>query len=74
MTTGHTDNWGLVQFAVTVPNKNCIAQTLQLDLDARMASERFITGSIQYADLHIARTPRSDYGLETITNENARGR
>jgi hypothetical protein len=52
--TGFKD-WRSVAFTFTVPDKDCPAQYAQLDLDARMASEHFISGSIFFDDLQISR-------------------
>ncbi len=52
--TGFKD-WQTVAFTFTVPDKDCPAQSAQLDLDARMASEHFISGSILFDDLQISR-------------------
>lgn len=46
-------DWQTVAFTFAVPDKDCPAQTVQLDLDARMASEHFISGSILFDDLQI---------------------
>jgi hypothetical protein len=47
--------WRAVAFDFKVPEQNCRAQHLSLDLDARMPSERFITGTIWFDDLRISR-------------------
>jgi len=54
MITGFKD-WQTVVFTFTVPDKGCSAQYAQLDLDARMESEHFISGSILFDDLRISR-------------------
>ena len=54
MITGFKE-WQTVAFTFTVPDKDCPAQNVQLDLDARMASEHFISGSILFDDLQISR-------------------
>jgi hypothetical protein len=48
-------DWQTVAFTFKVPDKDCPAQYVHLDLDARMASEQFISGSILFDDLQIAR-------------------
>lgn len=55
MTTGQAPVWRDIEFAFTVPDTNCRAQELQLELDARMASEQLVSGSIWYDDLRIQR-------------------
>ena len=51
--TGFKD-WQTVAFTFAVPDKDCPAQFVRLDLDARMASEQFISGSILFDDLEIS--------------------
>jgi hypothetical protein len=48
-------DWQTVAFTFKVPDKDCPAQYVDLDLDARMASEQFISGSILFDDLQISR-------------------
>jgi tetratricopeptide (TPR) repeat protein len=55
MITGMTPDWKNVTFTFTVPATNCPAQYVKLDLDARMASEQFISGSILFDELQISR-------------------
>jgi hypothetical protein len=52
---GSTSSWTDFKFSFTVPDANCSAQYVQLVLDARSASERFISGSIWYDDFQITR-------------------
>jgi len=54
---GATPQWTDFEFSFTVPEADCPAQYVRLVFDARSASERFITGSIWYDDLQIAREP-----------------
>ena len=59
MVTGAKE-WSTLAFTFTVPDKECPAQYVRLDLDARMASEHFMSGSILFDDLqisHAASTP-----------------
>ena len=58
MITGQAKNWKNVAFTFTVPDKDCAAQYVRLDLDARMASEQLISGSILFDDLQISRVAR----------------
>jgi hypothetical protein len=48
-------DWQTVAFTFTVPDKDCPAQYVRLDLDARTTSEHFISGSILFDDLQISR-------------------
>jgi hypothetical protein len=59
MITGREKNWKNVAFTFTVPDKDCAAQYVRLDLDARMASEQLISGSILFGDLQISRVTGS---------------
>ena len=47
--------WKDVEFSLTVSAGDRPAQVLRLDLDARMASERFISGSAWFDELEISR-------------------
>jgi Tfp pilus assembly protein PilF len=47
--------WKTVEFPFTVPGSNCPAQYLHLDLDARMASERFVSGEVWFDNVRILR-------------------
>jgi len=55
MITGLIKNWTSLAFMFTVPDKDCPAQYVRLDLDARMASEQLISGSIFFGDLEVHR-------------------
>jgi hypothetical protein len=55
MSLGSAPAWRDIEFTFAVPNTNCRAQQLRLDLDARMASEQLVSGSIWYDDLRIQR-------------------
>ncbi len=48
-------SWKQVDFTFTVPSAGCPAQYIRLDLDARMPSEKLVTGSMLFNELHIAR-------------------
>ena len=52
---GPTRDWSSVTFTFTVPAIGCRAQYVRLDLDARMASETFLSGSMLFDDLQISR-------------------
>lgn len=58
MMTGLRPQWTEFDFGFTVPANDCPAQYVRLDLDARMASEQFVSGSIWFGELKIAREPR----------------
>jgi hypothetical protein len=55
MINGRVPSWSDTGFDFTVPAQNCRAQYLSLDLDARMASESFVNGSMWFDDLQISR-------------------
>ncbi len=55
MITGTTADWRDLAFTFTVPAKDCGAQYVRLDLDARMASEQLVSGSILFDNLQISR-------------------
>ncbi len=54
MINGLAPTWKNVEFAFTVP-ADCRAQYVRLDLDARTASERLVSGSVLFDELHISR-------------------
>ena len=58
MITGLGSNWKNLAFTFTVPATNCPAQYVRLDLDARMASEQLISGSILFDQLQISRVAK----------------
>src|SRR5580704_672130 len=53
MINGRVPSWSDTGFDFMVPAQNCRAQYLSLDLDARMASESFVNGSMWFDDLKI---------------------
>lgn len=55
MLAGQAPVWRDIEFTFTVPETSCRAQELRLDLDARMASEQLVSGSIWHDDLRIQR-------------------
>lgn len=55
MISGRAPAWSDVGLDFAVPAGACRAQYLSLDLDARMPSERFISGTIWFDDLRIQR-------------------
>jgi hypothetical protein len=54
MANGIAKDWTAFNVEFTVPKEDCRAQRLSLVLDARMASERFVSGFIWYDDLAIS--------------------
>jgi hypothetical protein len=54
MVAGRTSTWKRFEFQFGVPAANCPAQRLHLDLDARMSSEQFVSGTVRFGDLQIA--------------------
>ena len=57
--TGTEPAWEDFVVSFTVP-EDCPAQKIKLALDARSASETFVSGSIWYDDLSITRAPEAD--------------
>lgn len=55
MIIGLMPTWRPVEFTFAVPTKDCKAQYVRLDLDARMASEQLISGSMLFDELQISR-------------------
>jgi hypothetical protein len=55
MIKGISSGWKNVEFSFTVPGSNCPAQYLHLDLDARMASEQFVSGEVWFDNVRILR-------------------
>jgi hypothetical protein len=55
MIKGISSVWKTVEFNFTVPGSNCPAQYLHLDLDARMASEQFVSGEVWFDNVRILR-------------------
>ena len=56
MIGGEVPRWTDVDFTFTVPDAKCAAQYIRLDLDARMASEQLVTGSMMFTALTIAQS------------------
>jgi hypothetical protein len=56
---GRASTWKSIDFDFAVPDADCPAQYLRLDLDARMSSERFVSGTIWFGELHLARGAES---------------
>lgn len=55
MITGVASGWKKTDLTFTVPPADCRAQYVQLDLDARMASEQLVSGTMLFDDLSITR-------------------
>jgi hypothetical protein len=55
MIGGDTSTWKDIEFGFSVPATACQAQYVRLDLDARMASERLVSGSMLFNALRISR-------------------
>ena len=54
MITGMTPTWKKTDFTFTVPATGCRAQYVTLDLDARMASEQLVSGSLLFGELSVS--------------------
>ena len=52
---GSSPTWQDIDLTFTVPEDECPAQYVSLALDARSASEQFVSGAVWYDDLNIAR-------------------
>ena len=52
---GPSPAWRDIDFTFRVPNTGCRAQQLKLDLDARMASEQLVSGTVWLDELRIQR-------------------
>jgi hypothetical protein len=55
MILGMMPSWRTIAFTFTVPVQDCRAQYVRLDLDARMASEQLVSGSVMFDALQISR-------------------
>lgn len=55
MIGGAASQWTDIAFTFSVPATACPAQYIRLDLDARMASEQLVTGSMMFTNLGISR-------------------
>ena len=55
--SGTGSSWKDVEFSFTVPESNCLSQYVSLGLDARSASEQFISGSLWCDGLQIVPQP-----------------
>ncbi len=53
MFVGVSKTWEAFSFGFTVPASGCGAQIVRLDLDARSASERLVTGTMLFTDLDL---------------------
>lgn len=60
MFVGVLKNWEAFSFAFTVPAKACGAQELRLELDARSASERLVSGTMLFADFEIVQDANAE--------------
>ncbi len=56
MVAAKTTAWKDIEFGFVVPATDCPAQYVRLDLDARMSSEQFASGTVWFDDLRIARS------------------
>jgi hypothetical protein len=57
MIAGRLTAWKSFEFGFEVPGTDCLAQYLRLDLDARMSSEQFVSGTVWVDDAQLSRLP-----------------
>ncbi len=57
MILGDVPDWRDFSMTLTIPQEGCRAQTLRLDLDARSASEKLVTGTMWFDDILLSRIP-----------------
>lgn len=55
MQLGLQATWRELELEITIPEADCAAQHLRLELDARSASERLVRGTVWYAGMTIAK-------------------
>jgi hypothetical protein len=73
MFVGMAPKWKDVELSFTVPEKDCRAQELRLELAARSASEQLVSGSVWYDGIEIARLPDAPAQPETGTSAGRSG-
>jgi hypothetical protein len=59
MIIGVASTWKKSEFTFTVPPAGCRAQSVSLDLDARMASEQIVSGTMLFDELSITHVAQS---------------
>ena len=64
MIAGVSKGWKNATFNFTIPDKDCSAQYVRLDFDARSASEQLISGSALFSDVQISRPANEATGEE----------
>ena len=70
MIGGVASTWKEIKFSFTVPATNCRAQYVRLDLDARMASEQLVSGSVLMNQLHISRVSTAPDAQQSSASKN----
>lgn len=55
MILGVARTWTEFKMSFSVPDRDCRAQAVRLELDARSASEQFVSGAIMFDDMRIVR-------------------
>ena len=61
---GSDPSWRTIDFSFTIPADGCPAQYVALALDARSASEQFVSGAVWYDDLRITPLPDTAQNAE----------
>ena len=61
---GSDPSWRTIDFSFTIPADGCPAQRVALALDARSASEQFVSGAVWYDDLSLTPLPDTAQNAE----------
>jgi hypothetical protein len=61
---GSDPSWRAIDFSFTIPASECPAQHVTLALDARSASEQFVSGAVWYDDMRLTLLPDTAQSAE----------